>query len=48
MFKNYLENTLVKESENEPKNQTLYAILNYSKSLKIDKVKGEKIVIHLN
>ena len=48
MFKNYPEVAQTMELKMEPKNQTWNAILNYSKSLVVKKVKGEKKMIHLN
>lgn len=48
MLKRYPEVAQTKELKMEPKNETLNAILNYSKSLKVKKVNGEKVMLHLN
>jgi hypothetical protein len=48
MLKKYSEVAQIKEFKIEPKNQTLNAILNYSKSIKVKKVNGEKMLINLN
>jgi hypothetical protein len=48
MIKNYPEIAQVKEDKIKPKNTTLNAILNYSKSLKVEKVCGQKMMINLN
>lgn len=48
MVKIYNDLTQVKEDKIGPKNDTLNALLNYSKSLKVKKVNGEKMMIRLN
>ena len=48
MTKNYPEVAQIKEDKIEPKNRTINAILNYSKSLKVEKVNGQKMMINLN
>lgn len=48
MLKKYTELAQTKELKMGPKNETLNAILNYSKSIKVNKVKGEKLMINLN
>ncbi len=48
MVKMYLQDTQIKELKMKPKNETLNAILNYSKSLMVKKVLGEKVMIHQN
>ena len=48
MVKMYLGDTQIKELKMKPKNETLTAILNYSKSLMVKKVLGEKVIIHQN
>lgn len=48
MLKKYTELAQTKELKMGPKNETLNAILNYSKSIKVNKVKGEKMMINLN
>jgi hypothetical protein len=48
MVKMYMEDTQIKELKMKPKNETLTAILNYSKSLMVKKVLGEKVIIHQN
>lgn len=48
MFKRYPEVAQTKELKMEPKNQTLNALLNYSKSMSVKKVNGEKVMIHQN
>jgi hypothetical protein len=48
MVKMYMEDTQIKELKMKPKNETLTAILNYSKSLMVKKVLGEKVIVHQN
>ena len=48
MLKRYPEVAQTKELKMEPKNETLNAILNYSKSVSVKKVSGEKVLVHLN
>jgi hypothetical protein len=48
MVKMYMEDTQIKELKMKPKNETLTAILNYSKSLMVKKVLGEKVILHQN
>jgi hypothetical protein len=48
MIKNYPEFAQVKEDKKQPKNTTINALLNYSKSLKVEKVSGQKMMINLN
>jgi hypothetical protein len=48
MYKKYPEVAQAKELKLEPKNETLNAILNYSKSIQVKKVIGEKVLIHQN
>jgi hypothetical protein len=48
MYKKYPEVAQAKELKLEPKNETLNAILNYSKSIQVNKVIGEKVLIHQN
>ncbi len=48
MVKNYTKIAQTKEFKLEPKNETLNAILNFSKSLVVKKVNGEKMMIHQN
>lgn len=48
MLKRYPELAQTKELKMVPKNETLNAILNYSKSVKVKKVNGEKMMINLN
>lgn len=48
MVKMYLGDTQIKELKMKPKNETLTAILNYSKSLMVKKVLGEKVIVHQN
>lgn len=48
MVKIYPEVAQTKEFKLEPKNETLNAILNYSKSLVVKKVNGEKMMINQN
>lgn len=48
MLKKYTEINKFNPSIAEPKIQTLNAILNYSKSLKVKEINGIKTVINLN
>jgi hypothetical protein len=48
MTKNYPEVAQIKEDKMKPKNTTINAILNYSKSLRIEKVNDQKMMIILN
>ena len=48
MLKKYSETNKFNPSIDEPKIQTLNAILNYSKSLKIKGINGVKTIINLN
>ena len=48
MIKNYPEVALIKEDKIKPKNSTINDILNYSKSLKVEKVCDQKMMINLN
>jgi len=48
MTKNYPEVAQIKEDKIKPKNTTINAILNYSKSLRIEKVNDQKMMIILN
>jgi hypothetical protein len=48
MLKKYPEFAPAKELKMAPKNETLNAILNYSKSMVVKKVRGEKVITHLN
>ncbi len=48
MLKKYSEINKFNLSIVEPKIQTLNAILNYSKSLKVKEINGVKTVINLN
>jgi hypothetical protein len=50
MLKNYFEkNTTTPLIKNtQPKNETIYSILNYSKSIQVKKVLNEKVLLILN
>lgn len=48
MVKMYMGDTQIKELKMKPKSETLTAILNYSKSLMVKKVLGEKVIVHQN
>ena len=48
MLKKYTEVNKFNPSIVEPKIQTLNAILNYSKSLKVKDINGVKTIINLN
>lgn len=48
MLKKYTELAQTKELKMVPKNETLNAILNYSKSVKVEKVNNDKMMINLN
>ncbi len=48
MLKSYTTVAQTQELKMGPKNQTLNAILNYSKSLKVKTIKGEKTMLHMN
>ncbi len=48
MLKKYSEINKFNPSVEEPKIQTLNAILNYSKSLKIKELNGVKTIVNLN
>ena len=48
MFKSYPNVSQIKELKSEPKNQTLNAILNYSRSLEVKRLNGKKTLIHQN
>lgn len=48
MIKYYPEVAQIKEDKIQPKNTTINALLNYSKSLKVEKVNNQKVLINLN
>jgi hypothetical protein len=48
MLKNVLKDAPIGELKSGPSTQVLNAILNYSKSLEVKKVKKKNMLIHLN
>ena len=48
MLKSYIKINKIKSPLENPRTQTVNAILNYSKSLKVKKINGSKVVICLN
>ena len=50
MLKNYFEKITTSQSikNSQPKNETICSILNYSKSIQVEKVLKDKVVLILN
>ncbi|MBI1836310.1 MAG: hypothetical protein HYR91_03495 [Flavobacteriia bacterium] len=48
MLNRYSQVAQIKELKMEPKNDTINAILNYSKSVKVEKVNRKKVLLNLN
>jgi hypothetical protein len=48
MHKNYSQVAQIKEFKIDPLTETLNAILNYSKALKVEKIRKKKILININ
>ena len=48
MIKKYPEVAQIKEDKIKPKSSTINVILNYSKSLKVETVSDQKMMINLN
>ncbi len=48
MVKNYNQIAQIKEFKIEPKNDLLNALLNYSKSVKVEKINQKKVLLNVN
>lgn len=48
MLKNYYQNTQIKEFKMEPKIDIINALLNYSKSVKVEKINQKKVLLNVN
>jgi hypothetical protein len=48
MLKVYSQVAQIKEFKMEPKNDTINAILNYSKSVKVERINQKKILLNIN
>lgn len=48
MWKKYSDGIQIKETKKSPKIETLNALLNYSKSLKVIELKRNKVLLNLN